>query len=488
MYNFKKITSTALSAALCVGLTTGCTIGKGTANVMTVDGTDVPAGIYLYYAYSAYSQAVSYLTSQDSELDSSDKKALKALTIDGKDTETWIQDKASELCEQYVAIEKKFDELNLELSDEDNESIDTYAENYMSYYGDAFEKAGVSEDSMKKVIASSFKNVEVFNYYYEVGGEEGIEESEYYDYYKENNARVRILTFNKQDGSGEALEDDALEDFEDMIDGYYDRIEKCKTEDEQESMIDEIESEYEEYSSEQAELATAETDEDGNYVTEEDTTDEDTSEEDTTEDTSEDVTDTTEEDTSEESSEEDSVSDEDTSAEEDSTSEDTDEEDSTDDETSEEDTTSEDDTTEEETTTTSPYANEEVIEKTTTTTDIAGNEPEEDDITYSPSKSVQQALFETDNENYIANGELKLINDDETEYIILRRDIEERMTDDDLWTDDQISTVATNVYSDAYEEMLEGWADSYDTKKNNSAYRRYDVFEIDLYGQDSSNS
>ncbi|MCI5911091.1 MAG: hypothetical protein PUB76_09440 [Oscillospiraceae bacterium] len=492
MKSFKKITAAAAAAAMCASMATGCTIGGNTANVLTVDGTDVNAGIYLYYAYSAYSEAVSYLTSKDSDLDKTDKKALKALTIKDPDTgesvgtEKWIQNKATELCQQYVAISKKFDELNLELSAEDQESIKTYVANYVGYYGTAIEKAGVSEDSIKAVITSSFKNSEIFKYYYGVDGEKGIDESEYYDFYKDNNARVRILTFSKKDGSGDALKDSALSDFEDMIDGYYDKISKCKTEDEKESMMDEVESEYEEYSSEQAELATAETDEDGNPVTEA-TTEEDTTEEDTTEDTSEDVTDTTEAESAEDNSNAEDTSKEDVS-EENSTSEDTsaDEDTSSEDASDEEDTTADESSTEEETTTTTaPFANEQVIAKSTTTTDIEGNTPDEDDITYSPSKSVQQALFDEGNKNYIKNGELKLINDDETEYIILRRDIEERMTDSDLWTDDAINTVASDIYGDQYQDELKEWADSYDTDKNNSAYKRYDVFEIDLYGQDN---
>lgn len=490
MKNFKKITAAAAAAAMCASMATGCTIGGNTANVMTVDGTDVNAGIYLYYAYSAYSEAVSYLTSKDSDLDKTDKKAIKALTIKDPDsgesvsTEKWIQDKATDLCQQYVAISKKFDELNLELSAEDQDSIKTYVDNYIGYYGKSIEKAGVSEDSIKAVITSSFKNSEIFKYYYGVDGEKGIKESELYDFYKDNNARVRILTFNKKDGSGNELKGSDLSDLEDMIDGYYDKIDKCKTEDEKESVMDEVESEYEEYSSEQAAIATAETDEDGNPVTEA-TTEKDT----TNEDTSEDVTDTTEAASAENNSDAEDTSKEDVS-EEDSANEDTsaEEKTSSDEDTSAEEDTTADESSTEETTTTAPFADENVIAKSTTTTDIEGNTPDEDDIAYSPSKSVQQALFDESNKNYIKNGELKLIKDDKTEYIILRRDIEERMTDSDLWTDDAINTVSSEIYGDQYQDELKKWAESYKTDKNNSAFKRYDVFKIDLYGQDSQSA
>jgi hypothetical protein len=304
-----------------------------------------------------------------------------------------------------------------------------------------------------------------------------------------------MITFNKTDGSGEALTDTDKTDFEDMVDDYYEAVKACKTVEEQESKMDEVESEYDAYVEKLEEEATAETDEDGNIIeteteseteteteTEEDTT-EDTSEEDTTEDTSEDTSedvsdDTATEDSSEEVSEESS---EDVS--EDAT-DDTSEEDTSEDEDSEDETTVDEDETDEETTTTSPYENETVISKYTTTTDIEGNTPDEDDITYSPAKSVQLALFDEDDDNYVDSNNLILINDDESEYLILRLDITERMTDDDLWTDDAITTVSTIVYNDEYMDTLEGLASQTGAKENKSAVKRYDVFKINLYGQD----
>jgi hypothetical protein len=480
MKQIKKIAAGVTALAIAVSAT-GCTIGSNTSYVLSKDDTKVSAGVYLYYAYSAYSQAVSYLSGQDEDLDTSDVKALKALTIDGKSTETWIKDRAIELCQEYVAIENEFDELGLELSSEDSDTIDSYTESYISYYGDAFKEAGVSEESIKAVLTSSFKSSDIFDYYYAVGGEKGIEESEYYDYYTENNARVRMITFNKTDGSGEALTDTDKTDFEDMVDDYYEAVKSCKTVEEQESKMDEVESEYDAYVEKLEEEATAETDEDGNIIeteteseTEEDTT-EDTSVEDTTEDTSEDTSEDVSDDTATEDSSEDVSED---------ATDDTSEEDTSEDEDSEDETTVDEDETDEETTTTSPYENETVISKYTTTTDIEGNTPDEDDITYSPAKSVQLALFDEDDDNYVDNNNLILINDDESEYLILRLDITERMTDDDLWTDDAITTVSTIVYNDEYMDTLEGLASQTGAKENKSAVKRYDVFKINLYGQD----
>ena len=46
------------------------------------------------------------------------------------------------------------------------------------------------------------------------------------------------------------------------------------------------------------------------------------------------------------------------------------------------------------------------------------------------------------------------VEDDTAYYIVMCRDIKERMTEDDLWTETQQNTVISQAYSDAFEDML----------------------------------
>ena len=55
MLNLKRWTAAVLCAALGLGLS-ACTL-KTPANVMTVDGVQVPAGVYLMYQLNAYTEA-----------------------------------------------------------------------------------------------------------------------------------------------------------------------------------------------------------------------------------------------------------------------------------------------------------------------------------------------------------------------------------------------------------------------------------------------
>ena len=62
----------------------------------------------------------------------------------------------------------------------------------------------------------------------------------------------------------------------------------------------------------------------------------------------------------------------------------------------------------------------------------------EEDITYTPSKKAYDYIF-----NDAKLGVPAVVEDDEACYLVLRLDIEERMTDDDLWSDTQKTSVVT---------------------------------------------
>ena len=70
--------------------------------------------------------------------------------------------------------------------------------------------------------------------------------------------------------------------------------------------------------------------------------------------------------------------------------------------------------------------------------------------------------------------------DDTAYYIVMCRDIKERMTEDDLWTETQQNTVISQAYSDAFEDMLDGWTGEQKVEKNDSAIKKYDAFKIDM--------
>ena len=195
---FKKI-SALLTA---VGIAAACTGCSDTTYGLEVDGVKVPAGVYIYYANSAYGNALSMLTEENPDLDTEDDKAVKAAMVEGVPTLQWIQDKATELCVNYVAVEKKFDELGLELDEETKDTIDMMVDYYWPSYEEAMIENGVSEDSFVKVMTSSYKSEMLFDYYYGMEGEFGASEKELKEHYLDNNIRAQYVAFKLYDGEG----------------------------------------------------------------------------------------------------------------------------------------------------------------------------------------------------------------------------------------------------------------------------------------------
>ena len=101
----KKFTGLLLCAALALSMA-ACKFTTP-AVVMTVEGEDIPAGLYLMYQYQAYSSA-------KSKLEDKSAKVLKS-EIEGVKAEEWIHNETVASAKRYVWVEKAFAEAELEM-------------------------------------------------------------------------------------------------------------------------------------------------------------------------------------------------------------------------------------------------------------------------------------------------------------------------------------------------------------------------------------
>ena len=391
---WKKVIAAVLSAAM-IFTCAGCTVGKNTAYALTIDGYQVKAGVYIYYSYTALTEAKNLAAKQNKDLDVTDEDALKKVKLDGKDFLDYVKDKTTESCINHVAIIKHFDELGLSLSDTDKSDIDKYVDSNWDSNEKMFEENGIGKDSLKEIMTSSYKSDEIFNAYYGDGGSENVTEDQVKDYYVENNARVRYIDMDLHDADGNELDADGKKEIQDMADDFLKRAKAASDE-----------------NTDEADESTADSGEEA------------------TENTTE----------SSASSDEAAVT---TAPESDESAETT-------------------------TTTTSPYANEKVISVVTTDENTS-----EDDVTYTPSKKCYDWIF-----NDAKTGVPEIVEDDDTMYVIVRLDISERMTDDDLWTETNADNVRYTMFSDDLQDMLDSWGKEYEVVKNEKAYKRYDPFDI----------
>ena len=269
-----KLFKRAAAALLAVTTAFGCvSCGESTAYAITIDGYDIRAGVYLYYVTNAYNDAIQVLrdggeTFEGAETTADYKKILKNVDIDGKKADVWIQDKAVDYCTNFVQIEKDFDRLELTLSGQELSAVNNGAASSMSTFGEFFTQTGIGEQSVRDILANSYKQEALWEAYCGEGGSKGIEEQTLYDNYYNNHVRIKYITMPLKDGEGNLLKADGKAEIEKMAKDYLARLKK-KEGDEVALMkeFDFLIEEHNHYVTSLSEAAVTTTDEDGNTIT-----------------------------------------------------------------------------------------------------------------------------------------------------------------------------------------------------------------------------
>lgn len=181
----KKMTKGALSAVLCGAIAlTACSCGANTTTALTIDGTEIPAGVYICYQMDALSEAQTVLAEEQPDLDmTAEGFDIKAQTIEGKNAEEWIKDKTIDFCRSYVATDRLFEEYGLSLDSHEKDEIKNAVasawdeENIYAQYiygfdtiGEYYESLGVGRSSYEKIQTHFYKQTAVFNHIYGEGG------------------------------------------------------------------------------------------------------------------------------------------------------------------------------------------------------------------------------------------------------------------------------------------------------------------------------
>lgn len=468
---YRKILAAATALTMAFAAT-GC--GESTSWIAKYQDETVNSGIYIFYQTEAYNDATSLLLRENSEFDVSDTKLLKTMPVEGKNITDWINDKAMEKLKIYTAINQKFDELGLELTEDDKSGAQYMAEYYWQYYSETYEQNGIGKDSFIKLVEFDSKKEKVFLYYYGEGGEKECPDNEITSYLEGNYSRVKTIKFDLSDTEGDetaeaknlvvkTLAEDykkranSGEDFDKLIKEYNAYLEKQDAEEsEAEEDTDSAEAEEDaavttaaekaeepeiteaEEGSEEAEAVTT-------AETEETEADDEASEDEESEES--------EEDEEEPAETEEAAEDNDTAV---TTAAEDSEEPAVTEEKEEDEDTSEEAEEEED-----PYANETVYKK--------GSE----ENGYNPSEKVNKAVF---NDCEIG-GEAVLVEDEDNNciYLIKRLDVTQR---EDYFEGDRKNSILSEMFNDEFENTAVKWADDYGISYNTAAIKRYDPFNI----------
>lgn len=209
-------------AAIMVMMLTAC---GDTSWIVKVDGETVNSGSYIYYQTAGYTAAGYELAAQNQDyyyymiygLSYIDEK------IGDKTVTEYMNDYALSMCKQYVVIERLFDELGLELTDDDKAIIDVQVNNLWNNSSSAYEKAGIAKSTIEKIAVNSYKENMVFNSYYEVGGLNGTTEDDIKGYLEDNYVRIKYMSFDFADNTDDAIDEQRKADALSQAQSYLDR-------------------------------------------------------------------------------------------------------------------------------------------------------------------------------------------------------------------------------------------------------------------------
>lgn len=245
MENFRKIAAAGLSVALSASMF-GCTpaIGAGSKNAMTIDGYDVPAGLFIYYTLQGYSEAASEYQNKNGSTPTVED--VKKTNIDSTDSTDWIQNKATKYCKDFVAVQREFEFIGGELTDEEKSEAVEMAEYYYSY-DPSLADNGVGMETMKLMAESSYKEQKIFQYYYGFEGEKGCSEEELKEYFNDNFARVKYVSISLLDADGNKVTADQERSLRKKAEDYAKQINDKAREIDKMHEVDAVQEKYDEY-------------------------------------------------------------------------------------------------------------------------------------------------------------------------------------------------------------------------------------------------
>ena len=442
-YNAKRLLAGAAAIACAVSLSS---CGADTKWAARSGDTELSAGIYIYNLLNEYYAAMDHMTDTDTD--------VLNITIDEKPSREWILEKTKEDLKKYIAVENKFTELGLELSDDDKSTVDYVVNQMWPVYGEMMENYGIGEQSYRDCYINSMKNDEIFLKYYGEDGITPVSDDDIKQYMTDNYARVNYIALNLKDADGNLLKSDGKADVMKMAEEYLSRAEDGEDFD---ALIEEYNTYWKDYTSQnkvsvgddasgiEGQIIGFE-DADGNTITLPES----------------EMTVSEGEQNAESPEEEESVNNGDEETETETETEETEEETE---ETAAEETTAETEVSETETAVDETEAEASVSDgETAESTEPTSHETVIKKGSNSPSVKFNDTVF-----NDYGDSEFRIIEDDEVYYVVRKTDL----FSDESYFDTNKNSVLYEMKSDEFSAMTDEWAAAVELTMNDAAVKRY---------------
>lgn len=205
MKRFVKPLAVFLAAFI---LLTGCQM-TDTSWAYSYNEETMPAGLYINYLLTSYSDAVNKLYEEEqaamllnydpdaaSVADMKMKDVLK-LELEGVPVSDWVTANTQKLAKRYFAVNAKMAEAGVTQSQADIDTAATAARSSMDSYSELYRTNGIAESSLALSIQSELAKEQLFLELYGKGGQLEVPESELKEYFSSKYAKMQHMYFVK---------------------------------------------------------------------------------------------------------------------------------------------------------------------------------------------------------------------------------------------------------------------------------------------------
>lgn len=176
----QKLLALVCALALVVSLA-GCVISTPDT-VGSLGDYEISSGLYLLAQYDAYQKAADLASSDQ---DAANVKAFlkQTITVDSDSGETatvsdYVARKTLENLQTYASIELRFDELGGQLTAEEEQQADSYAQQLMDQYGSTYTANGIGLETLKAFERIQLKHTLLLTLVYGPDGESPVDDSD----------------------------------------------------------------------------------------------------------------------------------------------------------------------------------------------------------------------------------------------------------------------------------------------------------------------
>ncbi|OJU14816.1 MAG: hypothetical protein BGN88_14165 [Clostridiales bacterium 43-6] len=235
MVLFKRLTAVFLVLIMVFSLSACHTkdesaliFGKTDAKKGTAGRIDIRSALYSFFIILADNEGKQKVSEAKQAANQTVTDYYKE-KIDKKDFSTWVKDRAVELASQYAAVQLRFDEYKLTLTNEQQ----TNAKNNASYtyynqqnVAQLLTLNGISYSTFEDYQVNSAKKLVIFDHFYAKGGKKEIPQADLKKALDANYVLANTLQikFSKDDGT--SLDEAAKKEAKTKLDGYAARLKK----------------------------------------------------------------------------------------------------------------------------------------------------------------------------------------------------------------------------------------------------------------------